>query len=80
MGDPKPESNTRVKPTARQHAVTQGSAHLRMVFYQPNASAAEPYVTACCLAVGFIHVQTSPPASAILGETLNDEDLKKQEV
>ena len=34
----------------------QGSAHLRRVFCQPYASAAKPYVTACCLAVGLTRV------------------------
>ena len=34
----------------------QGSAHLRTVFDQPYASAAQPYVTTCLLAVGLTPV------------------------
>ena len=35
----------------------QGSAHLRTVFDQPYVSAAQPYVTACLLAVGLTPVK-----------------------
>ena len=52
----------------------QGSAHLRTVFYQPYASAAEPYVTACLLAVGLIRVRQVELTMSLSNTTENNTE------